>query len=348
MSDTHRLNVFLVAAETLNFTEAARQLHMTQPSVSQHIQALETHFDLALFNRSGRYLELTEAGRKLVPLARKMVRQWIAIEEAMETLKGEVVGHLLVGCSTTPGKYILPQLLAHFHRRYPHVKVSCQVSSQEQSLQALCEGNSHFCLASAPHTTYSDIQFRKFTTDHIQLIAPLDHPWALRGEIEPEELLDVDFIMREEGSGTREAARAGLADIGVAESDLKTLITLGNSEAIALAVQEGLGVGFVSTFILTKIVEGRVAPIQVRGLSLSRDIFLVRHTRHSATAAQNAFWDFIEDEVDPVQPELTAEPFTDSEFSVEPQAHSDSPAERTARPELSAEPPHFNQRGKHG
>lgn len=306
MLDTHRLNVFLVAAETLNFTEAGRQLHMTQPSVSQHIQTLENHFELALFNRSGRYLELTEAGRKLLPLAREMVRHGILIEETMETLKGEVVGHLLVGCSTTPGKYILPQLLARFHRIYPQVKVSCQVDSQEQSLQALCEGETHVCLASAPHTTYSDVQFRKFTTDEIQLIVPLDHPWADRGEIDPDELLDTDFIVREEGSGTRESVRVGLAEVGIAESDLKTLITLGNSEAIALAVQEGLGVGFVSSFILEKIVPDRVAPVRVRGLSLSRDIFLLRHTRHSATVAQNAFWDFIEGEVGPSQFEFSA------------------------------------------
>lgn len=298
MPDIHRLNVFLVAAETLNFTEAARRLHMTQPSVSQHIQALENHFDLPLFNRSGRYLELSEAGKRLAPMAREMMQHWVTTEEMMESLKGVVAGHLLVGCSTTPGKYILPQLLAQFHRKYPRVKVSCQVDSQEKSLRAMCDGESHFCLASAPHTTYRDIEFRPFTKDKIQLIAPLDHPWAAREEIEPDELLEADFIMREMGSGTREAARAGLAEAGIAEQDLKTLIVLGNSEAIALAVQEGLGVGFVSTYIINRIVQGRVARINVRGLSLCRDIFLVRHTRQAATAAQTAFWEFIEDEFD--------------------------------------------------
>lgn len=136
---------------------------------------------------------------------------------------------------------------------------------------------------------------------------PLDHPWAGRGEIDPEELLDADFIVREEGSGTRESVRVGLAEVGIAESDLRTLITLGNSEAIALAVQEGLGVGFVSTFILEKIVPGRVASVRVRGLSLFRDIFLLRHSRHSATVAQNAFWDFIEGEVGPSNSEFSAE-----------------------------------------
>jgi len=298
MPDIHRLNVFLMAVETLNFTEAARRLHMTQPSVSQHIQALENYFDLPLFNRAGRYLELSEAGKRLAPMAQEMIQHWVMIEETMESMKGIVAGHLLVGCSTTPGKYILPQLLAQFHRKYPAVKVSCQVDSQEESLRAMCDGESHFCLASAPHSSYRDIVFRPFTTDKIQLIAPLDHHWAQREEIEPNELLEADFIMREIGSGTRETARAGLAEVGIDEQDLKTLIVLGNSEAIALAVQEGLGVGFVSTYIINRIVRGRVAQIKVRGLSLCRDIFLARHRRQAATAAQNAFWKFIEDEFD--------------------------------------------------
>ena len=91
---------------------------MSQPSVSQHIQALEQHFEQELFRRNGRHIELTDAGRAL-PLARDMVSRSDNIETMMKSLQGEVYGHLLVGCSTTPGKYILPHLLAHFHRRYP-------------------------------------------------------------------------------------------------------------------------------------------------------------------------------------------------------------------------------------
>ena len=108
MLNTHQLNVFLTAAETLSFSEAARRLHMSQPSVSQHIQSLERHFDRELFIRSGRQVILSDAGRALVPLAREMVNRLQVIEETMRSLDGGVFGHLLVGCSTTPGKYILP------------------------------------------------------------------------------------------------------------------------------------------------------------------------------------------------------------------------------------------------
>jgi DNA-binding transcriptional LysR family regulator len=297
MSDTHRLNVFLVAADTLNFSEAARQLHMTQPSVSQHIQALEQQFDQPLFYRHGRYVELTEGGRRLAKLARDMMDRWVRIKEEMENLKGEVTGHLLVGCSTTAGKYILPQLLADFHRSYPKVSITCHVASQEHSLEMLCNGGVHFALASAPHICHSDVEFRPFTVDPVQLIAPLNHPWAACNEVDPDKLYDADFIMREEGSGTRAAVSAALAEIGIHEHELHSLLTLGNSEAIALAVQEGLGVAFVSKFVASRLVGEQVAVIRVRGLTVHRDIYFGRHTRRPATAAQLTFWKCIWDKV---------------------------------------------------
>lgn len=293
MVDIHRLKVFLLAAETMNFTETARRLHMTQPSVSQHIQALEQHFDIALFDRAGRYLELTEAGQELVPLVRELLRQWVRIEETMETMKGEVSGHLLVGCSTTPGKYLLPQLLTQFHALYPKVKVSCHVTSQEHSLQMLCDGDVHCALASAPHTSYDELELHRLTIDPISLIAPLDHPWASSRTIDPQELHEGQFIMREGGSGTRDAVREALAGARVVDSDLETLITLGNSEAIALAVQEGLGVGFVSDIVVSRLVAERVAVVKIRGVHIARDIFFCHNARRPDTMALAAFREFV-------------------------------------------------------
>jgi len=292
MLDTHQLHVFLVAAEALSFTEAARRLHMSQPSVSQHIQTLERHFDKELFTRAGRSIVLTDAGQALLPMAREIVNQSVSIEETMRSLDGEVHGHLLVGCSTTPGKYILPHLLAHFHRRYPKVKVSCHVAPQEQAVEMLCANEIHFSMASAPYLTCRDVEFHKYTTDPIVLIAPIDHPWARRGMIEPEELREGVFIMREPGSGTLATVYDGLAGVGVSANELETLLVLGNPEAIALAVHEGLGVGFVSTIVVDKLVRDGVAVVGVRGLRLERDIYIGRYAHRPVTGAQAAFWEF--------------------------------------------------------
>jgi DNA-binding transcriptional LysR family regulator len=293
MLDIHQINVFLAAAESLSFTQAAQQLHMTQPSVSQHIQALERHFDMQLFLRNGRNLELTDAGLSLLPLAREAVSLSIRIDETMESLKGNIYGHLIVGCSTTPGKYILPNLLARFHKEYPQVRVTCQVSPQTDAIRNVVEGDAHFALFSVDYDSYADIEAVSFLCDPIVLIAPLDHPWAQRGEIESQELLEGDFIMREASSGTFIAMREALAKHNISTADLRNLITLGNAEAIALAVQEGIGVGFISQMVVERICEGKVAEVRVRGLEICRQIYIGRNNRRPATRAQTAFWNFL-------------------------------------------------------
>ncbi len=297
MLDTHQLNVFLVAAETLNFTQAARLLHMSQPSVSQHIQSLEQSFGQPLFVRAGRHMELTDAGRTLVPLAREMVERSVTIEETMKSLEGEVHGQLSVGCSTTPGKYILPQLLAAFHDEYPLVRVACTVMAQPAAFDLLCDGEVQVALVSEPYMSSRTVETRRFMTDPVILIAPLDHPWAMRGQIEPEELLQESFILREEGSGTETAVRKALAAVDIDVEDLKTLLILGSSEAIALSVKEGIGMGFVSQIVYSKLVEGDVAPLTVRGLDISREIHIAAQNRRATTLAQKAFWNFIGGEI---------------------------------------------------
>jgi DNA-binding transcriptional LysR family regulator len=303
MLDIHQLNVFLVAAETLNFTQAAQQLHMTQPSVSQHIQYLERHFDMELFIRNGRNLELTDAGMALLPLAREAVALSIRTDETMNSLKGSVYGHLIVCCSTTPGKYILPNLLARFHRKHPQVKVTCQVSAQVDALRSVMEGEAHFALFSVPHSHYVDLEAVSFLCDPIVLITPLDHPWAQRGEVDPSDLMDGDFIMRESSSGTFSAVSDALSRHNISISELRVLITLGNAEAIALAVQEGIGVGFVSKMVVERLCRGKVAEVRIRGMEICREIYVGHHSRRHATNAQSAFWAFItarENRLEPV------------------------------------------------
>jgi DNA-binding transcriptional LysR family regulator len=215
------------------------------------------------------------------------------IDETMTSLKGEVHGHLIVGCSTTPGKYILPNILARFHNKYPQVRVTCQVFPQVNALQSVENGNAHFALFSLPSDNFPDVEAISFVCDPITLIAPMDHPWAERGEIDPQDLIEGEYIMRETSSGTFSAVREALAPHNIAVSDLRVLITLGNAEAIALAVQEGIGVGFVSQLVIDRLCKGKVAEIKIRGMNICREIRVGRNNRRAATNAQNAFWDFL-------------------------------------------------------
>lgn len=306
MVNVHELYTFLVAAETENFSEAARQLHLSQPAVSQQIQALERHLGVQLFQRSGRNVRLTEAGQVLLPLAREMVALSKRIEETMSSLDGKVFGHLRIGCSTTAGKYILPHLIARFRKLHPDVHVTVEVSSRAEAIQKLCEGRVHLCVTSA-RVPHRDLVYREFFTDHVILIVPATHPWAVRGRIRPEELLSAHFIMREAASGTRQVMLEGLQQHGITVDQLNVIMELGNAEAIEMAVETGIGVAFVSRLAARKGLElGHIQEVEVEGLDLRRPIYMAHHKRRPATLAQRRFWEFVHEPQNQVLLELAA------------------------------------------
>lgn len=289
MLDTHQLRVFLAAAETLNFSQAAKRLHMSQPSVTQHIHNLENHFGMQLFIRAGRKLSLTEAGVTLVPLARDLVLSAIRADEMMDTLKEEIHGHLWIACTTTPGKYILPTLMADFLKKYPKVEASISVSNRNDAMRLLNEGKAQIMVSSV-FNYHPDLEFHKFISESLVLIVPNNHPWTRRESINLDELRKANLILREPSAGSYQVLRDGLAKQGYDINDLHKILTLGNSEAIAFAVQEGVGVGFVSKLVANRIVKDQVSIVKVDGLDLSQDIFIGQHRRLPSTSAQVAFW----------------------------------------------------------
>ncbi|HSM24364.1 MAG TPA: LysR family transcriptional regulator [Anaerolineaceae bacterium] len=289
MLDTHQLKVFLAAAETLNFSQAAKRLHMSQPSVTQHIRNLETHFEMPLFIRANRKLALTEAGVTLLPMARDLVLAAVRADEMMDTLKEEIHGHLWIACTTTPGKYILPSLMADFLKKHPKVEASITVSNRNDAMRFLNEGKAQIMVSSV-FDYHPDIEFHKFISEPLVLIVPNNHPWTKRGSIKIDELRKANMIMREHSAGSYMVLRDGLAEKGFDIGDLHKILTLGNSEAIAFAVQEGVGVGFVSMLVAQRIVKDQVTMVEIDDLNLSQNIYVGQHRRLPSTPAQVAFW----------------------------------------------------------
>lgn len=295
MLDVYELTVFLAAAETENFSEAARHLHLTQPAVSMQIRALEKKLDVDLFHRTGRTLALTEQGKVLLPLARDMLSRTFQIEQELESLKGEVVGHLKLGCSTSTGKYILPHLVARFRACHPKVQITIFNHNRTTVLNELDDGSVQLAVVSS-QPTGSDVVFRHFFTDHVVLIVPAHHPWAQRDVIDPQELRQANFILRgDSASGTRQEVEAMLEAVNLSLADLNLVMEIGNSEAISMAVEEGIGVAFVSRTVARRGIElGRIKEVRVVGAALQREVFIAHSRRHPATRAQMEFWSFVQ------------------------------------------------------
>lgn len=246
MIDLERLRIFIQAADHLSFSEAAKRLHLTQPTVSHHISALESSLQVELFERAGNSVRLTEAGRLLLPWAQKLVRQAIEVENMVASLDGTVSGHLRIACSTTSGKYVLPQLAARFRQRYANIRVTILACRPQHVVPRLLEAEANLAVVSSYDLCSGDMECQQFFRDAIALIVPHGHPWSYREYIEPADLLEQPVIMREPTAGTRRVLQTELARHDITEDDLDIFLELGNAEAIVRTVQEGFGVSFVS------------------------------------------------------------------------------------------------------
>jgi len=230
---------------------------------------------------------------ELVSAARRM-------EESVFSLQGEVVGEFEIGCSTASGKYLLPNLIAKFRQIYPLVRINVLVTSRNPVIKKLISGEIAMGISSR-RIDHRDLEYKDFFTDEVILIAPADHAWADYRRVFPDDLLDEPMILREESAGTLEVLKNGLLEHDISLDMLKVAMGLGNAEAIEIAVEEAIGVAFISRLAATRGLElGRIVEVEVEGMSLFRKIYLARNQRFPSTRAQSEFWDFVHQPEDDV------------------------------------------------
>lgn len=294
MLSPYELQVFLTAAETGNFTAAARKLHLTQSAVSQQIQALERRLQLELFQRDGTHITLTEDGRALAPMARELIHLSTEIEETMAARRGLVAGHLTIGCTSTPGKYTLPWLVGSFCEEYPQVQIAVDVIKRANLVHQLEQQEINFGIMSG-QIVHPDLVYQEFMQDDLVLIVPAKHPFAHQEVITPEMLRGQTIILREEAAGTRVALLEGLGRIGLSLEDFHLApIELGAAEGILSAVEAGWGISWVSMVAAQRAFEmGKIRTVEVEGLSLQRTIYLVSHRQHASSNVHLKFYEFV-------------------------------------------------------
>jgi DNA-binding transcriptional LysR family regulator len=294
--DLNAIQTFLTVAEYNSFSEAARKLNLSQPAISQTIQNLERQFGVELFDRKGHSIHLTEAGQHLQGLGRELLTNANRLEEMMNSIQGQVIGEMTIGCSTTSGKYLLPGLIARFRQRYPQLRINVLVSSRDSVIKKLISGDLPLGVSSKL-IEQSELEYQEFFTDEVVLIVPAIHRWASFRHIYPDDLLEEPIILREETAGTREVLMEGLRQHDVLPAMLNVAMTLGNAEAIEMAVEEGLGISFVSRLAAAHGLElGRIVEVEVEGLQLQRKLYLARNRRYPPTRAQAEFWAFVKSE----------------------------------------------------
>jgi DNA-binding transcriptional LysR family regulator len=293
MLDLNMINVFLTVAEFGSFSEAGRRLSLSQPAISQAIRQLERQFGVQLFIRQGRSIRLTEAGQLLRGFGQELLTNANRVEEMMHSLQGTVVGDMTIGCSTTSGKYLLPGLIARFRKRYPQLRINVSINNRDTVSKRLLSGDIPLGVTSKI-IEHSDIEYLDFYTDEVILIVPAGHPWGKFRRIYTDDLLDAPLILREENAGTREVLLEGLRQHDILPDLLNVVMTLGNAEAIEMAVEEGIGISFISRLAASRGLElGRIVEVAVEGMSLHRNLYMARNRRFPPTRAQAEFWAFV-------------------------------------------------------
>lgn len=281
-----QLRIFIAAAERQHVTQAARALNLAQSAVSHAIAALETQHDAKLFDRVGRRIELTEAGRVFLGEARAVLARAEAAKLALSEFGGLQRGTLSVQASQTIAGYWLPRHIAAFRRAYPQIQIRLAIGNTAQVAAAVESGtvelgfvegavdNEHF--ESAP-----------VARDQLVVVVGPDHPWADRPRITPADLKSGDWVLREPGSGTRSGFEQALGRLGIDPGTLRVQLELPSNEAVRAAVEAGLGATAISAAVAAPSLEaGLLRQIRIR--LPDREFHVLRHRERYRSRAADA------------------------------------------------------------
>lgn len=269
------LRTLVSVVEHGSLSAAARARGLSQPAVTKQVQRMEAELGLTLLVRGPkRQAELTPAGTQLLSFARETLDRYEDLERKLTSLKSVGAGVLSVAASTIPGEYVLPALLAAFRREYPQVNLKMSISDSADVVARLMADEADVGVIGSP-IKQPGLRLERLVSDEIVLAVPPDHPFAGRQEVQVAELEGQSLILRELGSGTRQSVEEAVASSGTTLPRNSVALTLGSTQAILQAVEQGLGVGFVSARASAQVrATGRLDCVRLAGVDLHRNLYL--------------------------------------------------------------------------
>ncbi|MBH5316774.1 LysR family transcriptional regulator [Paenibacillus sp. GSMTC-2017] len=271
----HQLHIFYMVAERGSFSAAAQSLHMTQPAVTMQVQSLEDYFGTKLLQRSTKRIELTDAGRALMPFAKSSIDLIRDTDQTMSTFTKQLKGRLQLGSSLTIGEYILPRLLGPFGQEYPHISISMKVMNTAQIMEEILNHQLNFGLIEAP-VNHPDMHMEAVMSDELKLVVPSNHPLAERASVSINEVMEHSFVLREQGSGTRLVMEEQLAKKKIDPSKMKIVMELGSTGAVKSAVEAGLGISFLSTSsVKHEVALGLIKIVKIPDIKFQRQFYSI-------------------------------------------------------------------------
>jgi DNA-binding transcriptional LysR family regulator len=287
--DIHRLEVFCRVVEMRSFTKAADAVFLTQPTVSEHLRALEEMVGEKLVDRLGREVLPTQAGKILYQYARDIIRLRNEALQAIAKYRGILAGHLTIGASTIPGTYILPPFIGTFKTRYPAIQTTLLISDSGAVVDRVIDGSIEAGLVGA---RWDDrrILLEEIFSDELVLAVYPDHPWAERRAVDLEELANQPFVLRERGSGTRRVMVQALEMRGFNPSRLNVVAEMGTTEAVRQGIKARIGISILSFLAVVEDIQwGTLVKIPINDMFINRSFYLVQRKNRQSSPLCTAF-----------------------------------------------------------
>lgn len=272
------LQAFVEVADRGSFSAAADTLYLTQPAVSKRVAQLERELDARLFDRIGRKVSLTAAGRVLLPRARRLINDARELKRLVADLSGEVHGRLVMGTSHHIGLHRLPSPLKHYTERYPQVELDIRFMDSEAACRAVETGDLELAIVTLPPEPPENLSMQTIWDDPLAFMVAIDHPLAGRDAIDLEELLEYPAVLPGSTTYTRAILERAVRDAG---RGLRVGMATNYLETLHMLVATGLGWSLLPATVL----DDKVCAIAVNGMQLSRRLGAVTHRRRSLSNA---------------------------------------------------------------
>ncbi len=289
--DIHHLRIFTAVYRCKSFTKAARQINISQPTVSEHIKNLENELDCRLFDRIGKSIEATASAKKLFPKALQIIEELSRLKADIlggeDTLKGEII----LGASTIPSTYLIPASIKHFQEIYPDIFFQVRIEDSLKINQLIIE-NELACGIVGAKMAGKALCYEPFFKDQLSLVAS---PGLIKKKtIKLKELSGLPFVLREKGSGTRKAMEENLQRIGFSLRKKQVAAEFSSTASIKEAAKHGIGVAIISQIaVLDELRNGTLCEISLQKEKLERYFYLAYHKDRTLPSHYLKFCQFL-------------------------------------------------------
>jgi len=284
--DIAGLQAFVSVAENASFSAAADALHLTQPAVSKRIAGLENELNTPLFDRIGRQIQLTEAGHALLPRAQKIINDVNDSQRVINNLSSSIAGQLCIGTSHHIGLHRLPAVLRKYNQSFPDVELDMQFLDSEQACKAVLHGELELGIVTLPLKNSDPLTLTPLWNDPLHIVVSRDHPLAHKNNIKLHTLANHSAILPARGTFTREVIEEMLQPANI---ELKVRLSTNYLETIRMMVEIGLG----WSVLPETMIHAGLSSINIKDLSLSRQLGIVSHTERTLSNAAKAMCDLL-------------------------------------------------------